>query len=216
MASRFSARSAGVRTGEDSDGVTAGGDGVTTGGDSDRVGTGGDCHGIDKRHLGNVPLQAPFSSGGLFPSHQLGTIPMDFAEPSIGLLYREIGQKSDLHRGHRVGIPARADRPAPFRHPNGREELQKTPPRPSVSASHTGPRSPPPPSPAPFTPRTQQPPNPRRPACTPYAAHLASSPGIPEARVNATTPTEPAGDSEVAGLLLQRRLSSQAGRAQAK
>jgi hypothetical protein len=33
-------------------------------------------------------MQAPFSAGGLFPSHQLFNVPDEFFEPSIGLLYR--------------------------------------------------------------------------------------------------------------------------------
>jgi hypothetical protein len=47
-------------------------------------------------YLANVPEEALFSAGGRFPSHQLGTNPIDFPKPSIGFLYRRIGQKSDV------------------------------------------------------------------------------------------------------------------------
>jgi len=41
-----------------------------------------------KKHLGNVPHDASFSSIGSFPSHQPLNSPNEFSEPSIGLLPR--------------------------------------------------------------------------------------------------------------------------------
>jgi hypothetical protein len=46
--------------------------------------------------VGNVPIEGSFSARGWFPSHQLGTIPIEFFEPSIGMFYRRTGQKYDL------------------------------------------------------------------------------------------------------------------------
>jgi hypothetical protein len=68
-----------------------------------------------QKHLGNVPVEASFSGSGLFPSHQLGIIPIDFSEPSIGLLYGRIGQKYDLQRPLIASRPpARAGPSAPL------------------------------------------------------------------------------------------------------
>jgi hypothetical protein len=70
-------------------------------------------------HLGNVPTDVSFSAVGSFPSHQLGNNPSELFGPSIGLLYRRIGQKSDLEETiPRVGAArCTPDPPAPTRAP---------------------------------------------------------------------------------------------------
>jgi hypothetical protein len=71
--------------------------------------------------MGNVPMHAPFSAVGSFPSHQLGNSPSSVQGASIGLLYSRIGQKSDLCAIRCVRPYARGpDRPAPTRPPSGR------------------------------------------------------------------------------------------------
>ena len=60
-------------------------------------------------------MEASFLAIGLFPSHQLGIIPIDFLGPSIGLFYRQIGQKYDLHEPPIILVPRvrRIDRSDP-------------------------------------------------------------------------------------------------------
>jgi hypothetical protein len=61
-----------------------------------------EMYGIEK-HLYNVPTEASFWACGAFPSSQMGNIPIEFFEPSIGALYRRICQRSDLGTVDRVG-----------------------------------------------------------------------------------------------------------------
>jgi len=62
----------------------------------------------------NVPVEASFWAGGLFPSSQTGNSPNEFFGASIGLLSRRIGQKSDRQTIRRVATPARAGPTRPF------------------------------------------------------------------------------------------------------
>jgi hypothetical protein len=63
-------------------------------------------------NLGNVPKEASVWAGGSFPSHQMGNVPIDFFGLSIGLLCRQICQKSDVsRRSVRRNRPARRTDP---------------------------------------------------------------------------------------------------------